>query len=117
MSVIYDYSTITPEQLTHDINILLMYLNRELVSQFILVENFCDNKLTSAEAVRLAKLHGNMKIVRIEASEKVSTGRARIAAMDKTTDPFILFLSAGNMPKSTHFLGKVIVIIIWFVLV
>lgn len=106
MAVIYDYSTITPQQLQEDIQLLLTRLNQNLVSEFILVENKCEEALTSTLATNIAKSHEKMRVVVVEADEVVSTGRARMPAIDRSKAPFLLFLSAGNMPDSTGFLGE-----------
>ena len=106
VAVIYDYSSITSQQLKVDFNSLQTRLNQQLVSEIVLVENNCDDSLTSDTAAAIVKEHSNVRLMVVEAAETVSAGRARIAAVKQITSPFLLFLSAGNMPDSPKFLGK-----------
>lgn len=102
--MVYDFSSITPEALTSDIDILVRAGN--LIREIIMVQNQCDISKTSEKAAEVAKTEKNMKLITLDSGgERVCLGRGRTEAIKMTKAPFLLFLQAGNVPITLKFLG------------
>lgn len=108
MAIIYEFGTVPAKQIQYDLAVLRSQARNQLVREIVLLLNHCKNHDTVDEAKSIVKSNGDtMKMIVLESDERmVSHSRARSEAVKHTDAQYLLFLTAGQVPTSSDFLGN-----------